>query len=178
MSMVDEPQEHTGFFRRYYAEAVARLAQRYPSEQSHIRVDFSELLTYDRDLARDYLTHPDEIDRVLSRALANYSIPGLELTDVDIRVIGLNDTDVYSPLEVTRDGDDRDSQCVGVSGELSKVTEPKKEITEAAFVCTRCGETRSSRRHRPASKNLTSAAPVNARGRSLSISRHRRSLTT
>lgn len=139
MSTFEDGPDHVEFFERYYSEAVARLAQRYPSEQSHIRIEFSDLLRYDRDLAEDYLTHPDEIDSVLALALANYSVPNTELTDVDIRVIGLADTDVYSPLEVTRDADNRETEYIGVKGELSKVTEPKKEIIEATFVCTRCG---------------------------------------
>jgi len=131
--------EHTEFWRRYYAEAVADLAQRYPDEQGSIRVNWSDLLAYDIDLAEDYLVAPNTIDGILQQALADYPVPNVELTDVDIRMVGLNAGEIYSPLEVTRDAEDRDEEYVGVRGELSKVTEPKKEIQEAAFECQRCG---------------------------------------
>ena len=131
--------EHTAFWKRYYADEVATLAQRYPDEQASITVDWGDLFAYDIDVAEDYLVAPDTIDNILSQALAAYPIPNVELTDVDIRVVGLNDGEIYSPLEVTRDAEDRDEAYVGVRGELSKVTQPKKEIQEAAFECLKCG---------------------------------------
>ncbi|ERH03608.1 MAG: putative ATPase involved in replication control, Cdc46/Mcm family [Halorubrum sp. J07HR59] len=139
MSSFEGQEDHTEFFERYYSQEIARLAQRYPREQSHLRVDWSDLLRYNKDLARDYLTHPDRISQTLQAALGNYSIPETDLSDVDVRVTGLDDTDIYSPLQVTRDADDRETEYIGVRGELSKVTEPSKEITEAVFTCTRCG---------------------------------------
>ena len=134
-----EQHEHTAFFKSYYSDAVAELAQRYPDEQNHITVDWGDLLAYDIDLAEDYLVAPETIGGVLQNALADYPIPNVELTDVSIRMVGLNDEDIYTPLEVTRDADDRDESYIGVTGELAKVSEPKQEIQEAAFECTRCG---------------------------------------
>jgi len=134
-----DEHEHTAFFKRYYAEAVDELAQRYPDEQTSITIDWGDLFAYDMDVAEDYLVAPDTINGILQNALADYPIPNVELQNVEIRVIGLNDEDIYTPLEVTRDADGRDENYVGVRGELSKVTEPKKEIQEAAFECVRCG---------------------------------------
>jgi len=131
--------EHTAFWKTYYADEVADLAMRYPGEKRSIRVDWGDLFQYDIDLAEDYLVAPDQIDEILSAALADYHVPNVELTDVDIRVVGLDDDAIYSPLEVTRDAGERDESYVGVRGELSKVTQPKKEIQEAAFECQRCG---------------------------------------
>jgi replicative DNA helicase Mcm len=138
MSSFETRQSHTQFFKSYYSEAVAELAQQYPSD-SHLTVEWGDLYKYDHDLAQDYLTDPDEIQQVLQGALAGYPVPEVELTGVDIRVIGLNDHDIYTPLEVTRDASNRQTEYIGVRGELSKVTEPKKEITTATFDCTRCG---------------------------------------
>ena len=131
--------EHTAFFKSYYADAVAELAQRYPDEQRHIVIDWGDLFAYDIDLAEDYLVAPETIDGILQNALADYPIPNVELTDVSIRMVGLNDEDIYTPLEVTRDADDRDESYIGVTGELAKVSEPKKEIQEAVFECQKCG---------------------------------------
>jgi replicative DNA helicase Mcm len=139
MSAGESEHEHTQFFKRYYGDEVAELAQRYPNDQKHLRVDWSDLVTYDRDVAMDFLEHPGEIKPILQNALADVPLPiENNLGDVDIRMVGLDDSDVYSPLQVTRDADDRDEEYIGVRGELSKVTEPKKEITKAAFQCARC----------------------------------------
>jgi replicative DNA helicase Mcm len=139
MSSFKPREDHSDFFERYYSDEISKLAQRYPSEQSHIRIEWSDLLTYDRELARHYLVKPDETAQTLQLALENCHVPGVDLADVEIRVTGLDDADVYSPLQVTRDAGTRESEYIGVRGELSKVTEPKKEIVEATFDCTRCG---------------------------------------
>ena len=135
----DREHEHTAFFKSYYSDAVDTLAQRYPDEQRHLTIDWGDLLAYDVDLAEDYLVAPDRIGSILQSALADYPIPNVELRDVTIRVTGLNDEDIYTPLEVTRDADDRDESYIGVRGELAKVSEPKQEIQEAAFECDNCG---------------------------------------
>lgn len=143
MSATEEPHQHTAFFERYYADAVDELAQRFPQEQRHITVDWTDLLRYDRELAEDYLEQPELADELLTDALAGYPLPETELADVDIRVVGLHESDIYDPMEVTRDVDRREENYIGVRGELAKVTEPMKEISEAVFVCERCGvETR------------------------------------
>jgi replicative DNA helicase Mcm len=134
-----DEHDYLAFWRRYYADEVELLAQRYPKEQQHIEIDWSDLLTYDVDLAEDYLKAPDVVGEELEAALRDYPTPNVTLSDVDVRVVGLNESSIYSPLEVTRDDGDRDEAYVGVRGELAKVTEPKKEIQEAAFECQRCG---------------------------------------
>ena len=140
MSAGETQHEHTQFFKSYYRDEVGELAQRYPNDQEHLRVDWSDLAMYDRELAMDYLEHPERTKPILQNALADVPLPiENNLGDAEIRVVGLNQDDVYSPLEVTRDADERDEDYIGVRGELSKVTEPKKEITEAAFECARCG---------------------------------------
>jgi len=136
---MNEEADHVDFWKRYYSDAVSELAQRYPDEQASITIDWGDLLTYDTDLAEDYLIAPDTIDATLQKSLEAYPVPNVQLTDVDIRVVGLNKGEIYSPLEVTRDAEDREENYVGVRGELAKVTEPKKEVQEAAFECLRCG---------------------------------------
>jgi len=83
--------EHTAFFENYYGDAVAELAQRYPNEQRHITIEWSDLFQYDRDVANDYLKKPDKMESILSDALADVPIPvpNVTLDPVDIRVVGL-----------------------------------------------------------------------------------------
>lgn len=135
----DDKHEHTEFFENYYREAVGELAQKYPNQQRHITIDWSDLLRYDADLAEDYLIAPDTIGDILQKALADFNLPSTTLDDVEIRMIGLNESDIYQPMEVTRDIEKREENYIGVRGELAKVTEPMKEVSMAVFTCQRCG---------------------------------------
>ena len=137
---------HRQFWETYYREAVAKLAQGYPKEQRHITIEWTDLLRYDIDMAEDYLIAPDTIEQMLRNALEDMPIPaGSSLdgtaiqSDIDIRVVGLNEEDIYTPMEIVRDADSIEQAYVGVRGELAKVTQPQKEIQRAAFECIRCG---------------------------------------
>src|SRR6056297_2437420 len=49
------------FYRNYYREAIGTLAQKYPNEQRSLYIDYDDLYQFDRDLADDYLSQPDQI---------------------------------------------------------------------------------------------------------------------
>jgi replicative DNA helicase Mcm len=124
------------WFEREYSDAIATLAQRYPDEQSHLTVSWSDLLRFNPDVADDYLDNPRSMDKTLRQALGEVNVPNVTFNDVEIRVVDLNDEDVYQPIDVLREDP---SGYIGVRGELAKVSEPTKEIQEAAFECVRCG---------------------------------------
>ena len=148
-SATDSGESQTlSFWETYYADEVTALAQRYPEEQRHITIDWGDLLRFDPDIADDYLVAPDRMTDLLRDGLAEFPLPaGISLTpeairdDIDIRVVGLHDADIYSPMEIIRDADSREQAYIGVRGELAKVTEPKKEAQQVAFECVRCGVT-------------------------------------
>lgn len=124
------------WFEREYDDEIAELAQRYPDEQAYLTVSWSDLLRFNADVADDYLDKPRSMDKTLRQAVAAVNIPNVTLTDVEVRVVDLNEEDIYQPIEVLREDP---SGYIGVRGELSKVSEPTKEIQEAAFECLRCG---------------------------------------
>lgn len=141
----DAEVELTEFIASYYGDELAELVERYPSEQTWLTVSWSDLFAFDMETAEDYLESPDVVNAELSAAVVEANDHPVDLTDgagnpnVSIRMVGLNDADIYTPLEVTRDVEDRDEDYVGVRGDLAKVTTPKKEIQTAAFECQRCG---------------------------------------
>lgn len=147
MSTTDTQNDsNNSFWERFYSDEVAELAQRYPKEQRHITIDWTDLLRYDADIAEDYLKNPETIEDNLKQALAEFPLPGgislnrdAIMGDIEIRVVGLNDSDIYSPMEIIRDADSLNQEYIGVRGELAKVTEPKKEVQKAVFECIRCG---------------------------------------
>jgi len=124
------------WFEREYRDEISTLAQRYPDEQAHLTVSWSDLLRFDTDFADDYLDDPRSMDKTLRQAVEQVNVPNVTLTDVDVRVVDLNAEDIYQPIDVLREDP---SGYIGVRGELAKVSEPTKEIQKAVFECIRCG---------------------------------------
>ena len=122
------------FLARYAADDLGALASAYP-DTSELTIDWSDLLRFDADLADDYLDHPDRVGRWFTEAVSHASVPNVELTDVTVRVVGLNDADLYRPLELVKE---RPSGYIGVSGDLAKVSEPKPEADVIVYECQRC----------------------------------------
>lgn len=131
--LVDRLRE---FFRVYYRDEVGKLAEAYPG-RDHLAIEWSDLHQFDQDVAEDYLDDPDRIGDYLSLAIEEYDVAvPYALEGVEIRVVGLHDTDVHQPIEIAKLDD---PGYIGVQGDLAKVTEPKDELDEAAFECQRCG---------------------------------------
>ena len=119
-----------------YADEIAKLAQRYPSEQDYLTISWNDLFRHDATVADDYLNNPRQMGEKLRQAVQSVNVPNVTFDDVDVRVVDLNAEDVYQPIDVLREDP---SGYIGVRGELAKVSEPTKEIQEAAFECLRCG---------------------------------------
>lgn len=124
------------FLRNYYDNEVKQLAQRYPNEQRSLEVDWADLYQYDPDVADDFLNQPDYLIRHFEDALHQYDLPiDVTLSNATVRVVNLNETEVYSPIELVRENP---KGYVGVRGELSKVTTPLEILEEGAFECQLC----------------------------------------
>lgn len=125
------------FLSNYYHDEIGTLAQRYPGEQSHLTVDWSDLFRFDNDIADDFLDDPDKITKAFQYALEEYDLPDpdLRLTDVSIRMVGLNENELYRPLEITQE---KPEGYIGVTGDLARVTEPSPEAETIAYECQRC----------------------------------------
>ena len=134
-----ELDQFLSFYRTYYGDEIASLAQRYPKEQRSLHVEFDDLYTFDPDLAERYLQHPEDMSRVAEEALRTYDLPvDISLGQAHVRVRGL-------PRERTIDirnirvQDDHIGSMVAVQGIVRKATDVRPKVTEAAFECQRCG---------------------------------------
>ena len=123
------------FLSGYATDDLADLAAAYPS-RSEFEVNWSDMLRFDADLAEDYLDHPDKVSGWLTTAAEHASVPNVEFEDLTVRVVGLNDADIYRPLELVKE---RPDGYIGVAGDLAKVTEPKPEADVICYECQRCG---------------------------------------
>ncbi|UIP00190.1 ATP-binding protein [Halobaculum sp. CBA1158] len=142
MSQAAEGQDvdaFLSFYRTYYSDEIARLAQNYPKEQRSLYVEYDDLYTFDPDLADRYLNRPGEMQEVAEEALRTYDLPvDISLGQAHVRLRGL-------PRESTLDirgirvSDDHIGSMVAVMGIVRKATDVRPKIVEAAFECQRCG---------------------------------------
>lgn len=124
------------FLKTYYADEVAKLAQRYPKEQTRLIIEYDDLYQWDSDVALDWLEKPNEIQPYFDEALAQYDLPAdVDLSGAECVLSGLDETHVYYPNELTTDN----TGYVGVRGKLGRVSSKQETPTHATFECERCG---------------------------------------
>lgn len=146
--VVDVPQipqntmytEHTErlieFLRNSYSEEIAQLAQHYPQEQRSLRIDYSDIVAFDPDIADDLITHPYKIVGYFEEALALYDLPvAVDLSDAHIRVYNLTQSIDVSDVSRHRNI----GRLLDIRGQISKVSKVQPRIVKASFECQRCG---------------------------------------
>ncbi|MFB6127171.1 MAG: LAGLIDADG family homing endonuclease [Halolamina sp.] len=127
------------FYRNYYHDAVGELAQRYPSEQRSLYVDYNDLYTFDPDLAEDYVTKPEQMQDYAEEALRLYDLPAdVKLGQAHVRLRGLSRERTVDIRDI-RVQDDHIGSLIAVQGIVRKATDVRPKVTEAAFECQRCG---------------------------------------
>ncbi|QHS16769.1 minichromosome maintenance protein MCM [haloarchaeon 3A1-DGR] len=125
------------FYRNYYREAVGELAQRYPNEQRSLYIDYDDLYQFDRDLAEDFRSQPEQLREYAEEALRLYDLPAdVSLGRAHVRIENLPDSIDIRGIRVH---DDHIGTLVSVRGIVRKATDVRPKITDAAFECQRCG---------------------------------------
>jgi len=122
-----------GFLKRYYWDEIVELSNSYPEKRS-LLVKFSEMDIYDSNIADMLLDDPDVILESATRTLREMDIPtGVTLDEANLRVIKL-------PRKVKiRDIRSHDiGKLVSIEGLVTKATEVRPKIVEAAFECPFC----------------------------------------
>jgi len=118
-------------------DELGELAQRYPKDQSSLRVDMADVFAFDADLATDLQQQPGEILPYAEEAVSMVDLPvDISLDNVMVRPTNVPDADVYGVGELRHN---HAGQYVGVQGHISRVTPCRPKVTEAAFECQRCG---------------------------------------
>ncbi|GAB3705580.1 minichromosome maintenance protein MCM [Halorubrum pallidum] len=125
------------FYRNYYREEIGALAQNYPNEQRSLYVDYDDLFQFDRDLAEDFRTKPDQMREYAEEALRLYDLPAdVSLGRAHVRIEHLPESIDIRGIRVH---DDHIGSLVSVRGIVRKATDVRPKVTEAAFECQRCG---------------------------------------
>jgi replicative DNA helicase Mcm len=123
------------FYRRHYAEEIAELAQKYPSEQKSLFIDWQELYRFDPDVADDFRNKPTQLREYAEEALRLYDLPvDVSLGQAHVRVTGMPEA-----TEIRAIRSDHRGMLLTVKGIVRKATDVRPKITMAAFECQRCG---------------------------------------
>lgn len=125
------------FYRRYYSNEIAQLAQKYPRDQKSLRVEWMDVNQFDIQLGRDVHEQPDQMREYFEEALRQYDLPvDISLDGASVRFAGLTDPHTYEVDEIAAE---HRTQLLQVTAQVQKLTQTKPRITLAAFECQRCG---------------------------------------
>ena len=125
------------FLSRYYEDDIATLAQRFPSEQDTLYLEWRDIHRFDPDLWHDILETPDQTLPYLEEALANYPLPvQVDLSEASIAMSGVPD---HSTFDVNELRSDQTGQLVDVTGQVQKLSKVQPKAIELGYECQRCG---------------------------------------
>ncbi|WP_340098598.1 LAGLIDADG family homing endonuclease [Salinibaculum salinum] len=123
------------FYRNYYRNAIGELAQKYPTEQKSLYVDWDDLYRFDPDLADDFRNKPQQLQEYAEEALRLYDLPvDVSLGQAHVRVQNLPESTGIRQIRADHRG-----SLISVKGIVRKATDVRPKITNAAFECQRCG---------------------------------------
>ncbi|MBK5190239.1 MAG: minichromosome maintenance protein MCM [Methanosarcinales archaeon] len=121
------------FLKRYYWDDIIELSNSYPEKRS-LLVKFSEMDIYDSNIADMLLDDPDVILESATRTLREMDIPtGVTLDEANLRVIKLQRKVKIRDIRSNYIG-----KLVSIEGLVTKATEVRPKIVEAAFECPFC----------------------------------------
>jgi replicative DNA helicase Mcm len=131
-------QDFEEFYKTYYQDEIALLAQRYPSEQKSLYIEASDLYKFDSVLYDDWLSKPGKVCEYAEEALVQYDLPAdVNLENAHVR---LTDSDGFiDERSVAQLSSDHIGNYAAVSGQLARITGKSPRITTTVYECQRCG---------------------------------------
>lgn len=135
------------FYRNYYRDDIAKLAQQYPRENRSLYVDWSDLYSFDSDFAHDIRDYPygDDPSRnflgELHDALYEFDIPSgdsLEsddFADAHVRVR----LPKHQRLGIGEIRDEHKEKYVAIHGQIERVTQKNTRLETVCYECNKCG---------------------------------------
>ncbi len=123
------------FYRSYYRNEIGELAQKYPTEQKSLYIDWRDLYQFDPHLADDFRSKPEQIRQYAEEALRLYDLPvDVSLGQAHVRVRGLPERTDIREIRADHRG-----MLIAIQGIVRKATDVRPKIVTSAFECQRCG---------------------------------------
>lgn len=133
----DIGDEVQSFIRRYCEDELGDLLQKYPNEKSWFAIDWTDIHTWEPNVADDFLTLYEDFKLVFEWAIQDVDKPlDIDLDDVSVWLYNLPPDYQYSVGEPRAEnvGD-----YLSMQGMIKKVGSVKFDAKELAFECQRCG---------------------------------------
>lgn len=135
------------FYRNYYADDIAALAQSYPKDQQSLYVEAEDVYQFDPHLLDDWRDKPSRIQPFAEEALRLYDLP----VDISLDGARVRLTDTEGTLErrsVAQLSADDIGEFVALSGQLARITGKSPRLVTACYECQRCGTPHNIPQHR------------------------------
>ncbi|MEK6821322.1 MAG: minichromosome maintenance protein MCM, partial [archaeon] len=133
------PKFEEFFSTMEYKKKIEQLAHEYPQQRSLI-VDFSDLDSFDYQLAEELLEHPDLLMEAAKLAVKKIEVSVLQLDHFEPNVRFRNLPKDRQPL--VRDvSASHLGRLISVEGVIRQVTEVMPKLKHATWRCKRCGNT-------------------------------------
>lgn len=131
-----EDPTYKKFLKEYCWNEILQLANEYPDVRS-LQIPFQTINLFDRSLASQLLTHPEQIIKEFEHALKETDLPiDITFDHVFVRITGLPSKIMIGDVRSNHIG-----KFLAIEGMIRKATEVRPKITVAAFQCLRCGHT-------------------------------------
>ena len=123
------------FLSDYYKDEIAEMAQK-PREKPALWVDYSDVWSFNPELAQDLREKPDDVLPLLEEAIDLVDVPlDVDLSEKKARIHNLNDEHIYEPGEIRQE---HAHELIGVEGVLERVTSTSYLPREVVYECKRC----------------------------------------
>ena len=125
------------FLRKYYREEIGELANKYPKDAQSLVIDWSDVFSFNPDLAWDIAEKPNKLRDYLEQSLVNFDIPiDVEFDDPRVRIENLvSDREMYvggyEPAYA--------EELIGVTGQIRQISQSRPQLVTGRFECQRCG---------------------------------------
>lgn len=134
-----ELEEIVSFYRRYYQDELAKLAQEFPKDSNSLWIDYHDVFRFNSeehsDLADMLLDEPEDTRRLFEEALSECELPiDVDLSDATVRFYNVSQE---RKIDELRDGDV--DKLRSLSGQISKASAVRPVVKVAGFICQRCG---------------------------------------
>jgi len=124
------------FLKENYKIDLEKMAEVYPEKKS-LDIDYKKLEAFDVDLADEVVVKPYIIIQAMEEAVRQLDIPILDgKFEPHVRFFNLSKEDNVSVRDINSD---KINRFLTVPGVITKITEVKPKIIDAAFECRHCG---------------------------------------
>lgn len=123
------------FFKHYYEKEIIDLVEEYPDEKRSLYVDWSDLNSFESDLADDFVNQHKEVRQFAEEALRLYGhSEDTSLGQAHVRLYNLPERTAIDEIRSRHL-----NQLIEITGTVDSISQSQSKLKDAAFECQLCG---------------------------------------